>query len=92
MAYMRPDESRPYIYMNTDGTLILDNCTSIPIPIKLWADKDVSHEIGITLFIAVSDYLTQEGFFDPDMLESSAERYRAMSVLLQQFQNGSVND
>ncbi len=91
MAYMRPDGIRPYISQHTNGSLVIDNCTDIPT-IKLYADKDESHEIAIALFIAVHDWLTAEGFLDPDMLESSAERYRAMSVLLQQSQNGNDDD
>lgn len=89
---MRPDDIRPYIFQHVNGTLVIDNCTDINIPIKLYPDKDDSHEIAIALFVAVHDWLTAEGFLDPDMLESSAERYRAMSVLLQQSQNGNDDD
>lgn len=48
----------------------------------LYPDDDTSHSVAFNLYLAVTDYLIQEGYFDPDGLDSSGERYRLIDALL----------
>lgn len=87
MAYIRPDsEGRTYIAMHVDGDTVIDLCGKKKI--RLAPDDTVSHDNAFALFLAVSDYLTREGYFDPDMMDSSLERYDSVRKLL----DGPISD
>lgn len=83
MAYQRPDSfGRAYIACHVDGRTVIDLCGKKKI--SLSEDNNVSHDNAFALYLAVTDYLVREGYFDPDGLEPSIERYNQVNLLLNQ--------
>jgi len=78
---MRPDSNgRAYVYCDTNLHTVIDACGDKNI--RLVPEDDASHDNAFALYLAVTDYLNREGYFDPDGLESADERYNRVFALL----------
>ncbi len=69
-----------YITEFKNGTLEVD--LEGESKLLLYPDDDTSHSVAFNLYLAVTDYLIQEGYFDPDGLDSSGEQYQLIDALL----------